>query len=297
MPDTNFSGVVTSQGVPIFSANPNVYGRHWFVDGNRGLDGNRGRDRGNPLKTMGAALDRVGSGDEIHVRGNITENLTAPAGIFDVTITGAGNRPRHADADTGNNGYSAATWKASVQTDPLLILRQQGWTIRNILFDCPTSDAALQFIRDAASGDSERDSSHTTIQGCRFASGATGILISGTENIFNVEIAGCIFNDLTDAIDSPGAYAYRWDIHDNMFMANTNHIDCGFTQAVIRRNVFGKFTTMSIDLTGGANNMVVDNDLSGTYDNGGGYIAGTDDEWFGNRNSLTGGITADDPAA
>lgn len=296
MAETNFPGGISAAGVPVFPQSENVFGRHWFVDGNRGLDGNRGRDRYTPLKTMAAVMAKVGSGDVIHLRGNITENITAPAGVFDVTIMGATGRPRHADTHTGNNGYSAATWKASSQTDPLLILRQQGWTLQNILFDCPTSDAAIEFIRDAASGDSERDSSHARILNCRFASGATGILISGTENIFNVEVGFCTFNDLTDAIDSPGAYAYRWDIHDCTFSANTNHIDSGFTQSTIRNNVFGKFTTMAIDLTGGSDNMVVGNALYGTYSIAGGYVAGTNGEWGGNFNSLAGGVTASDPA-
>jgi len=292
---TNFSNLSVG-GSPVMGNTANPFGRTLFVDGNRGADGNSGKAAGRSYGTMAKALANASSGDTIYLRGNVTENVTAPAGLFDITIIGAGNRPRHADAHTGNNGYSAATWKASSQTDPLLVLRQQGWTIRNILFDCPTSDAGIQLIRDAASGDSERDSSHSRILDCRFASGATGILISGTENIFNVEVAGCQFNDLTDAIDSPGAYAHRWDIHDNIFMANTNHIDSGFTQATIRNNNFGKFTTMSIDLTGGANNCLYGNHFSGTYSISGGYKAGTDDEWSGNFNSLSGGQTAADPA-
>ncbi len=292
---TNFSSL-TVAGAPVMGNQASPFGRVLFVDGNRGADGNNGRSTGRAYGTMAKAMANVASGDTIFLRGNITENITAPAGIFDVTIIGAGNRPRHADAHTGNNGYSGATWKASSQTEPLLILRQQGWRLQNILFDAPTSDAAVEFIRDAAAGDAERDSSHAEIIGCRFAGGATGILITGTELVFNVRIAGCVFHGLTDAIDSPGAYANHWVFEDNVFMDNTNHIDSGFARSIIRRNVFGKFTTMSIDLTGGVNNMVVDNDLSGTYSINGGYKAGTDDEWGGNRGNLTGGTTAADPA-
>jgi hypothetical protein len=79
-------------------------------------------------------------------------------------------------------------------------------------------------------------------------------------------------------------------------MANTSHIDSGFTQATIRNNNFGKFTTMSIDLTGGANNCLYGNHFSGTYSISGGYKAGTDDEFGGNFNSTSGGLTAADPA-
>jgi hypothetical protein len=293
-PMTNFSNLSVG-GVPIL-AGRNPFGRVLFVDGNLGADGSTGRASGRSYKTMAKAMANVQSGDTIYLRGNITENITAPAGVFDVTIIGATSRPRHADGHTGNNGYSSATWKASSQTDPLLILRQQGWVLQNILFDCPTSDAAIDFVRDAASGDSERDSGHAAILGCRFASGQEAIRITGTENIFNVLVQGNTFNDLTHAIVSSGGYAYRWQIRDNEFVANTNHIDVGFTQSTIRDNNFGKFTTKAIDLTGGANNVVTRNHLSGTYSNVGGYTAGTDDEWGGNYNSLSGGVTASDPA-
>jgi hypothetical protein len=61
--------------------------------------------------------------------------------------------------------------------------------------------------------------------------------------------------------------------------------------------VFGSFTTKGLDLSGGVGkNVVSRNALSGTYSVVGGYTAGTDDEWGGNFNSLTGGVTAADPA-
>lgn len=293
---TNFKGTLSVNGVPLFG-NTNPYGRVLFVDGNQGADGNRGNEPGRAYKTMAHAMSNVQSGDTIYLRGNITENIIAPAGIFDVSIIGCSPRPRHADAHTGNNGYSAATWKASVTSDPLMTVRQQGWLFENILFACPTTDAALDFIRDAAAGDAERDSSHAVIRGCRFAGGQDGIRISGTENVFNVLVEDNIFADQTGtAIVSSAGYAYRWMIRNNEFVANANHIDVGFTQATIRGNNFGKVTTKYIDLTGGANNVVTLNHFSGTYSNAGGYTAGTNDEWGGNANSITGGWTAADPA-
>lgn len=294
---TSFSGRKGGQveasyflGAGLGVANP--FGRILFVDGNQGNNAS-GRSPGGAFSTMQTAFDQLKSGDTIYVRGNIIENLVAPAGVFDVTILGPATRPRHADAHTGNNGYSSATWKAATQTEPLLRLRQQGWTIANFLLDCPSSDAGLEFIRDAAAGDAERDSSHARVLGCRLASGQTGILITGTENVFDVEVADCIFNDLTTAI--LGDPAHRWDIRDSVFHTNTNHIDAALKNSLIRRNTFGKFTTKGIDLTGGNDNVVYGNALSGTYSNVGGYTAGTDDEWGGNFNSLAGGVTAADP--
>lgn len=289
---TNFSNLA-SNGAPVLGTN--VFGNVWWVDGNLGSAFGAGDSRDQPYSTLAAVLALAASGDTIYVKGNITENIVAPAGLFNIKIIGVSDPARHADAHTGNNGYFASTWKSPVATEPLIKLRQQGWTIANMLLDVPGTDAAIEFLRDAASGDSERDSSHARILNCRFASGLTGILITGTENVFNVEVAWCKFNDLTNAII--GDTAWRWHIHDNLFVNNTNHIDSGFTQTVIERNTFGKFTTKSIDLTGGADNVVSDNTLSGTYSNVGGYTAsGASDEWGGNRNSISGGITAADPA-
>ena len=290
---TNYTHGVSSSGVPVLGAS--IFGNPWWVDGNLGSIWGPGDSRSQPYKGLTAVLAKVSPGDTVYAKGNFVENVVAPAGLFNIKIIGVPDPPRHADAHTGNNGYFASTWKASSQTEPLIKLRQQGWTIANFLLDAPTSDAAVEFLRDAAAGDAERDSSHARILNCRFASGATGILITGTENVFDVEVAGCTFNDLTDAIK--GDTAWRWHIHNNLFMANTNHIDSGFTQSVIERNVFGKFTTKSIDLRGGADNVVTTNALSGTYSELGGYFAsGASDEWGGNYNSTSGGITASDPA-
>src|SRR5690606_6496127 len=235
----NFPGGVSSMGVPVIGGGQAFFCRYLFVAGHRGSDGNRGLDRDKPFGTMAKAFDAAESGDVIIFRGNITENLTAPAGVFDVTILGATPRPRHADAHTGYGGYSAATWKASSQSDPLLTLSQQGWVIGNILFDCPTSDAAINFVRNASGGDAERDSSHAAIIVCRFAAGQEAIRITGTENVFGVLVEGNTFNDLTHAIVSSGGFAHRWKIRKNTFETNTNHIDVGFVQSLIEKNAFG----------------------------------------------------------
>jgi hypothetical protein len=120
-----------------------------------------------------------------------------------------------------------------------------------------------------------------------------GIQITGTENVFNVTVQGCTFNDQTTAIDSSGAFAFRWKILDNFFVDNTNHIDVGFTETVIKGNVFGNVTTLGVDLTGGTNNVVTGNYFHGDYNvlN----VAGTTDMWAGNFAEETGGVTDADP--
>jgi len=305
---TNYENGITSFGIPVFPGMTPVHfgtgvsnggsdiraNKHLWVHGNLGGNGNDGLSPDRPLLTMAAAMAQVGSGDIIHLNGKITESITAPAGVFDVTIIGEGNAPRHCDAHTTNNGYSSAQWNSASTTTSQLTLQQQGWKIQNILFDAPATAAAIVFPRNAASGDSERDSSHAEIIGCRFASGSMGIQITGTENVFNVKVIGCTFNDLTTAIYSSGGYAYRWQILGNNFTDNTNHIDVGFVESTIVGNVFGVVTTAGVDLTGGSNNIV-----SGNYFHGDFNVlntAGTTDAWGGNYVSgESAGISTTDP--
>lgn len=302
---TNFPNGISSMGVPLPALNDgtSAFSSYYFVNSYNGSDGNTGLSSTKAFATISKALTTIqtnnDSGATVFICGNFAENLTAPAGIFDVSIIGAGNAPRNADAHTGNNGRFAASWVASSTTTPLLTLQQQGWRLQNILFGCPTSAAALAFPRNASSGDDERDSSHTQVIGCRFQAGQNAISITGTENVFDGQIIGNIFNGSTGvSIVSAAGYAYQWVIKDNIFINNAGHIDVGFNLTDIVGNTFGKTTAAAtyIDLTGGADNSVWGNQLAGTYSNVGGYTAGTNDFWAGNFNVLTGGVTADNPA-
>lgn len=302
---TNFPHGITSQGVPLpaLSDGASAFSKYYFVNTFSGADGNNGMSSTSAFATMDRAFDVISgynqSGAVIFVVGNIAENLTAPAGIFDVSIIGAGNAPRNADAHTGNNGRFAASWVPSSNSTPLLTLQQQGWRIQNVLFDSPTSAPAISLPRNAAAGDLERDSSHTQIIGCRFSAGQNAIDAVGSENVFDVQLIGNTFNDQTGvAVNCSAGGAYRWLIQGNVFINNAGHINVPFNQSAIVGNTFGKTTAAAtyIDLSGGADNSVWGNQLAGTYSNVGGYTAGTNDFWAGNYNVLTGGVTASNPA-
>lgn len=313
MPPTSYpNGVLSMGGLAALGPFSPMNGRkHIWVRGvtsvatsgsNRDLLGNDGAPGDNPdepLRTMARAFVLAEPGCTIHFTGNIREQLNSPAGLFDVTIVGEGNRPRHADAHTGNNGYSAATWKSPavpVAVTPLLKVRQQGWRFANILFANPSDAPALDFMRDAAAGDDERDSSHAEVLGCRFAGGSSGIKITGTEIVHNLFIHDNIFNDITRAIWATAYYARRAVIEHNIFELNTNHIVAAFGDSHILNNSFGQFTTLSIDLTGGnGHNVITGNYLSGTYSIAGGYKkSNANDEWAGNQNVA--GVTTVVPA-
>lgn len=281
------------------------YGKAWFVDTALGISGANGKTSGAAFLTMAEAFAALSSGDTIYCRGNIKEQLTTPAGIFDVTIIGTGNRPRHADAHTGNNGYSAATWKqptSPVALTPLLKVQQQGWRVVNVLFSgAPASTPAILLFRDGGAGDLERDASHFHMVGCRVDGAPIGIQDSG--GCAFVRIEDTLFRGMTttaiNAVTGAGiGTLLEWQLLDNIFQDNVNHVILGTSQAIIKRNTFGKFTTKSLDLTGGVGyNMITQNHLSGTFSNAGGYIAAAaTDDWGGNFNSISGGVTAADPA-
>jgi hypothetical protein len=309
---THFPHGVSSFGVPLIGSGfPQVFTPNfWFVDGDQGADGNPGKDPGAPRKTMGSVFTdaQFKSGDRIYLRGNIREQLVTPAGIFDVTIVGVGNRPRHADAHTGNNGYSAATWRAPaspVAGQANVRVIQQGWRFENILFVMADANSAgIEIVRNAGSGDAERDGSHCSVLGCRFAGAGIGIRsgVAGsfTEIVFNVEVAYCKFNGCTHAM--LGINGNSWSIHHNEIQGCTNAIIMALQNSFIHENIVNGFTAAAnsggVDLNGGGGlNVVTKNFLGGAYSIAGGYrVSNANDAWWGNFADVTGGVTQADPA-
>lgn len=295
-----------ANGEAIYPGFPTI-GINYFVDAKLGSDGHDGLSWDTPLLTMGEAFDRVVSGDTIYCVGKIKEQLTTPAGVFDVSIIGAANRPRHADNHTesaaGARGSSASTWvspDSATASTPLLKIQQQGWRVVNMLFGAgPASTASVLLFRDGGAGDSERDASHAHIIGCRFSAPVIGIQDSGGCAFVRIEdchIHGATTAAVNNVTGAGIGTLLGWQLRANKFHDNAIGVDLSAAGAEISGNTFGKFATTSLDLRGGSDNMVWGNALYGTYSNVGGYYAGTNDEWGGNLNSLSGGVTAADPA-
>lgn len=248
-----------------------VVGTEWFVDATGGGDGNDGHSWESPLLTMAAAFARLQSGDRISFVGKVREQLTTPVQVFDVTIIGAGNRPRHADAAPDPvGGASAATWTtpASGATNaPLVKVLQQGWRFENILFAGPSNNACIQLYRDAGAADAERDASHAEIIGCRFASGQEGI--SDTGGCYGALVQGCRFNALTGfcilGVGNIGVGQSEWTITDNHFYGFTNGVKIAAFGCRVRGNTFTDGGTPNTTVVlntnngGGADNLIVDN--------------------------------------
>ena len=317
---TNFPNGVTSFGVPVVGggAGPyHPYAQYWYVDANNftgaASDGNDGLSPESPLVTMAQCFTNIlsasASGSVITFIGNVREQVTTPAGIFDVTIIGGSNSPRNADAFSGgttaDGGRMGASWLAPASptaSTPLLKVQQQGWRCQNFLFGAaPAATPSVDLFRDGGSGDDERDASHASFYGMRFDSSPIGIRANGGPAF--ITIAGCLFARATttaiaNTVGAGIGTNLNWNIVGNRFFSNVNHIVVPTSGATISGNTFQAHTTMAIDLDGGvATNAVWGNSLSGTYSIAGGYRgAGAGDEWGGNFNSIAGGVTAADPA-
>jgi hypothetical protein len=247
---------------------PTTYGRSWYVDTNRSASGG-GRSWSSAFLTMQEAFNVVSSGDKIYFVGNIREQLTTPTGAADVTIIGSGTRPRHADTHPLNGQLSGATWKLPVSSTnvPLLIVRNPGWRIINVLFAAHASNYALRLDRTADEDATEQDASHLDVLGCRFASGAGGI--SDVGGCFNVRIEGCHFMALTTAcilgVGNIGVGQLGWEILNNHFNNFTNGVKIAGHECVIKGNYFTDGGTpnttfvLNTNNGGGRDNFIVDN--------------------------------------
>src|SRR6185437_2808149 len=107
MPATNYPNGLTAFGAVLPSSMdfPMNGKKHWWVHGNLGSDGNDGLSPDTPFQHMSRVSTFLGSGEVVHIAGNIKEQWTSPVGIFDVSVIGEGTQPRNAASHTGNNGW------------------------------------------------------------------------------------------------------------------------------------------------------------------------------------------------
>lgn len=245
-------------------------GKHYYVDANSGVDTHSGSGWSDAFLTMAKAFTVIASGDFIHFVGKIREQLLTPVQVFDVTVIGEGNRPRHADS-TPNGGQTAtATWTdpaSPVAGQALCRVLQQGWRFENILFAANATGAAVELYRDAGAGNAERDASHAEFVGNRFASGLNGISdLGGCVDVF---VAGNRFEALTGfcilGVGNIGVGQSDWYIRSNTFDGFTNGVKIAAFGSRVQDNTFTAGgtpnTTVVLNMTngGGDNNFIVAN--------------------------------------
>jgi hypothetical protein len=281
----------------------------YYVDTVNGDDtAHDGKSWGQAFATMAQALSVVETMGKIYFVGDVREEIVGDNLKFDISIIGCGSN-HHPDVPGAGYHPGASCWRppvAPTAATPLIDVFGRGWTFKNILFDCPVDAAAIRLNNNSGGGLTEEDASHATVQYCGFISGKYGIHCAGTignlrveDNWFAIlsEAGGCAIYALG------GGPHYRWQVRNNFFVpaatvegnkGNQSHIDVALFSALVVGNFFGTVegTGLYIDLTGGQDNMVVDNFLGGVYDTDD-YVAGTGDMWLGNRVAVK-AVTAPD---
>jgi hypothetical protein len=280
-----------SGGTLKFSGNgfAQSYGKIYYVNANATTSGD-GLSWTTAFKTMAEAFAFIASGDTIFFCGKIREQLTTPVQVFDVTIIGAGNRPRHADSTPAGGQLAANTWTTPVSATaatPLLKVIQQGWNLVDVLFAGPTDAASVLLYRDGGSGNAERDASHAEFHNCRFASGQDGIEQSG--GCYNVGIYNCSIHDITgyalkNTAGAGIAAPYRWQIKKNRFNNCANWMGAwDANNFEIHDNTISKITTALINTSGGAGyNTILRNSFdiaAANFDPAGGVTGHATDVW------------------
>lgn len=283
-PDLFRAGYAIRDGAGgVIASNP--LGNEWFYKQSElgGRSGN-GKNPDEPNDDFEALLALVADGDTIYVRGKVTGNFTAPAGICDVSVVGASTAPRHGSA-SNTSEMGAASFFATSSSTELFIIHCQGWRFANLLFSCPTTNAAIEIQSDGAATP-EKTGGNLQILDCRFSLGKYAIECNGGSGF--VTVKGCSFEGQTTTsivnTSTANALPLGWVIEDNKFgHASATHIDAPFSKSVIKNNTFATVasTAKYIDLTSGANNVVTGNTLGGVY-NTDDYVAGTSDLWLGN---------------
>lgn len=293
MPYTNFPNGATSFGAPLPGGPfwPTFGQTVLYVNGNLGSDGQPGTSPDLAFKTMGRAFQFVQSGQTVIVEGQLTEQITAPLNVSDVTILGAGTRPRYGNESSFTNPLLdyAACWRPAatpLAATPNLTLRQQGWRFANILFDCPVDSSGVMMRRQEDA--TYPDASSASFYGCQFSDGAIGIEDVG--GAYNVLTDGCLFRRLTGIaykVTSTGiAVPLQNTIQNCVFQDNVNAIVGSFVEALIQNNILMNTTTQRINTIAiaaqGARNFVINNYVSSIAANinpAGGFTGSATDVW------------------
>jgi len=277
---------------------PRLRGDVWYADSVNGNDNYSGKNWDVATATIAAAYALCSAGDTIALFGSFSENVVcAKAGV---TFIGMGT------------GYGQARWTGAADTIALSITAAYV-SVYNIRFSVPAYDSGLPSAIQLGSAD------YAKIIGNRFQGKAASwnAIYSPVANSDNVEIIGNEFlymNTVTYGcgilgVEASGAGYSGWKIIKNTFHSCVIAVDIlargctvyGNTIAeygVAATGAIGAVLAMGIDLSGtdsGAN-MVWGNQLGGTYSATLYVVGASGDQWAGNYNVLTGGLTAANPS-
>lgn len=272
-------------------------GATWYVDSTISASG-AGQSWATAWKTITEAVAAAAAGDTIMIRGSFTEAVTCS--LAGVRFIGAGTNPNE------------AVWTA-VADGVCLTLSGANCLVENIKFRPPARSAGTPAAISLGTG-----ASYTVIRKNRFQGQATSYYAiysaaTGADNVVIEDNEFIYMNTATEGsaiygVNTANAYS-AWKIVRNIFNSCVRAIDLSARCCQITDNVLAEYgnnssgaiaavmtTGIHLDGAGSGANSVTRNQLGGTY-NATLYKVGTaGDQWAGNFNVLTGGVTADNPA-
>lgn len=272
-------------------------GATWYVDSTISASG-AGQSWATAWKTITEAVAAAAAGDTIIMRGSFTEAVTcSTAGI---RFIGAGTNPNE------------CVWTGAADA-VCLTLNAANCLVENVKFRPPARTSGTPAAISLGTA-----ASYTTIRKCRFqgqatsyyaiyspATGADNVVIEDNEFIY---MNTATYGSAIYGVNTANAYS-AWKILRNIFNSCVVAIDLSGRCCQIIDNVLAEYgnnsssaiaavmtTGIHLDGSGSGANIVTKNQLGGTY-NATLYKVGTaGDQWAGNFNVLTGGVTADNPA-
>lgn len=248
-----------------------------------------------PFGTMAAANPYLKAGMVVGLQGVLLEEYSSNR-VNDITLVGMAGMPRQATTSSVPNG-GGATWLSPTSgTGALLQPNGQGWTIRNIFFNCSATAAPAIKLVNAGDPPTSNCSEKTWIDQCIITGTDDGIAATDLPNhvwITNTTIFGCSgAGDLgiSSATGAGTGTLLGWRILNCEFLGNAGHITAPFSSAEIAYNrfsyIYGATTsTTQVVLTSGANNSVHHNSFdvpSATNGITAMFAGGTNDRWYWN---------------
>lgn len=284
-------------------------GTDFYVDATLGAAGNSGRSWGNAFSTMTLAM---AAANALATRGRF-RIFVAPAGYTEDVAT-----PVNANAPFGQliavnptpgHSFGAAWLQASTALAPALSVRARGWLIDGLEIDALADAVCI----DLDGSVTARSAAGTLIRGC--------LLVGQNQGLSGVDFKSNAQGNPHVTIESCGMYGFTSgstagrcitctnssqdqprfvNVHWNWFGDSDNYIDYegkGSKESFYSNNSFpangaNQNADEKLNLDGGNDNMVWQNKFGDTYNKANGYVNGTNDDWGGNYNVLTGGITA-----
>ena len=256
---------------------------------------------GAALKTIKEAVTLAVAGDTILIQGSFSEVVTVS--VAGVSIIGVGTGPK------------MAQWTSAVDTASLTLAANY-CRIQNIYFKPPAYSASTTYGPSAILLSS---AGWAYIVGCRFQGQTASYqaIYSPVCNSDNVHILGNEFYYLNTATTgcailglTAGGLSYSgWQIRDNVIASCLRGIILPARACTLVGNTIAEYgvapsgsitqlLTMGIDLSGtaGGANALWANQLGGTYNATLYKVGASGDQWGGNFNVITGGVTAANPA-